>query len=726
MANRGRDTVKAQEKATSDLLQLKGISQKRADCLNRLGLYKKKDILFYYPRNYEDWSQAVTPSSLTQPGVYTFQARVSGTPQMGRKGKLSWVKTNLTDGGATIHGVWFNEPWMKTKLIPGESFLFHGTIRLERGRWEATNLQVSTAVLPAPSEKVLDWTASEEPIITEKGMVPIYPLCKGLTQKILRDCAKQVLESDCLRSIQDPIPPFIRENHHLSELDFSLRSIHFPSSQADYHLARHRLSFEELFLIRAALDRLKTARLAQATAPALESNQQVEQGLKQILQNLPFQLTHSQIEAVNDIFRDLRQPVPMNRLLQGDVGSGKTLVAALAMAYVHWCAGGQTVLMAPTSVLVQQHQKTLRDIFQNTDIRVESLTGQRTARERKQIVEQCLTGEITVLVGTQALITKEIPFKNLILTVTDEQHRFGVRQRSKLGGLPDNPETSLHHLVMSATPIPRTLALILYGDLDLSVMREMPKGRQKVETQVVDFRQWDHIRHQIRETVEQGEQVYVVCPTIEESESQPDCQSAQEVYEQLAGHWFPELRVGLLHGRLNGDEKDEVMTSFLNRETQVLVTTTVVEVGVDNPNATLMVILNAERFGLAQLHQLRGRVGRGEAPSICLLVSNAKQGDSLDRLQQMTRFHSGFDLAEEDLKTRGPGDFFGTKQHGLPQFKLVNLYSDLELIQEVEQSLEEIHRWSQNLTPSQRRSFYDGLDRALEERYPESGIHWTL
>lgn len=681
---------------------LRGLGGKRAELLLKLGVGTRQDLLFYFPRAYDDRSGRCSISAIRENAVYTFFAKVANEPSLQRKGKLSWIRARLTDGAAFLDAIWFNQPWIRNRLQVGGEYLFHGNVKINRGKAQIQN-------------PVFQDAAEDE----DERILPIYGLTRGLTQTIVRSAVRQVLDSTLPGRMTDPVADILRRKYKLCTLEFALRAIHFPNEAHDAEIARRRLAFEELFLTRSALALMKEKRSLTQKGRALMTGEESRAGLARLRERLPFSLTRSQMTAINEILRDLRRDKPMNRLLQGDVGSGKTMVAAFAMAYVAW-NGGQSMLMAPTSILAEQHMHTLSSFFRNEEeIRLALLTSGTAASERKKILEACGDGTCHILIGTHALLQDDVQFKRLDLTITDEQHRFGVKQRGKLSERGEGVVP--HRLVMSATPIPRTLALILYGDLDLSIMKDMPTGRKAVSTYIAKSSDMRHVYDLMRREMDEGAQIYVVCPLIDESENL-EAESAMAVAEKFSREIFPDRGVALLHGQMKQEEKDRVMSQFMARQSQILVSTTVVEVGVDNPNASLILILNAERFGLAQLHQLRGRVGRGKRASYCILQTDA--GDSLasERLQTLCRHSSGFDLAEEDLRLRGPGDFFGTRQHGLPAFRLVNLYEDSGLIREVEEALTEIRE----LPLSEREKAERNIRRAIAERYPELNAGLTL
>ena len=683
-----------------NLTELRQISDKRAQLFAKLNVNNLEDLLFFFPRAYQDMSKT-TPLHLVVDGeTTTIKAKIAKTPTLQRRGKLSWIKTALTDGATVISAIWFNQPWLMQKLQPDNIFYFYGKIQNQGRSFSIQNPQIMT-----------------EQEYSDNKIQAIYPLTKGLTQNLIRSAVKQTIDLYD-NYLYDPIPDEIRKKAKLSTLEFALEKIHLPNNQQECLIARERLAFEELFLIRVALYLLKKKRVEDAKAYSLliedtVKNEQIIEQMNQLRANLPFELTNAQVMAVNDLLNDLKKSNPMNRLLQGDVGSGKTLVAAFAIAYVKFC-GGQSLFMAPTSILAKQHYQTLKDFFAEYPFEIRLLTGQTKSKVRAEILESTANGKIELIVGTHAVLEQDLKFENLVLTITDEQHRFGVKQRAVLGET-DNKGYTPHRLVISATPIPRTLGLILYGDLDLTLMRELPKGRKKIQTYTATSQDETRIYTLMRKAVERNEQVYVVCPLIEDSDELDDVDSVESVYKQLSQNIFPDLNIGLLHGSLKLDQKHKVMQDFLDNEINIIVSTTVIEVGVDNPQATFMLIRNAERFGLAQLHQLRGRIGRSDLDSICILQSDTKDELALTRLRTLCKNDDGFALAEEDLRLRGPGDFFGTKQHGLPQFKLVNLYEDQELMNSVDKFFKEIIRDDPNLRKVENRN----IVKAIKQRYPE-------
>lgn len=677
------------------LRALPGISDKRERLFAELGVHNQVDLLYYFPRNYEDWSVLTPLSQIRESGIYTFQATIANRPVISRKGKLSWIRFRLVDHNYTLEVTIFNQAWLMDQLRVGDSFVFHGRVEVKGTRRSVVN--------PA-------YRRPEE--AGRIGMLANYPLVKGLNQKIIRQGLETIIHSGLHSKLTDALPDFIREKFSLATLDFSLKNIHQAKNAHELRLARYRLAFDELFLMRAALELDHIEDISGKKAKALVSSKQVADKINNLRASLPFSLTNSQVHAINDVFRELRREKPMNRLLQGDVGSGKTMVAIFAMAYVG-LLGGQSLFMVPTSVLAEQHMKTLTSYFSDLNIGVDLLLGATKPSERAAILERCASGETKVLLGTHALLQDDIHFANLLLTITDEQHRFGVRQRAKLGFEQSVKSYEPHRLHMSATPIPRSLAMIFFNDLDISLMQDMPSGRQEVITKVVKERELGKVYQKMAEEIGAGAQIYVVCPAIEESDSL-SLRSAEETYEHLLA-LFPKRKIALMHGRMKQDRKESLMHEFIEGKIDILVSTTVIEVGVDNPNASLMLVLNAERFGLAQLHQLRGRVGRGTRQAYCYLQSDHEGELAKDRLETLVRYSDGFQLAEEDLRLRGPGDFLGTRQSGIPAFHLLNLYEDQEIISHVQETLNSIKALPQEAFTAAKKK----IQRAVFERYPD-------
>lgn len=635
----------------ANIKYLKGVGEKRAAMLGKLGVHTLGDLLTLYPRAYEDWNSVIPIAGAPLGENVCIRAFVGSRCREHRIRKgMTLYKTEISDGESLLEVTFFNNKYAAERLEAGKEYLFFGKVT-GKGYFRS---------MVSPEFAEFDGGT---------GLRPIYPQTAGLNSRAIEKLVRRALE-EC-GDIEDPIPENIRSAYCLMGLRDALENIHAPQSADMLSEARRRLIFEELFLLELGLMRLKSKN-RKGTAIAMERDYTAD-----FIAALPFELTGAQRRAVAQGAEDMSRSVPMNRLLQGDVGSGKTAVGA---ALIYNCAmnGCQSALMAPTEVLAMQHYKTLTKFFENTDISVALLTGSTPAAEKRRIKAGLKSGEISLVIGTHALIQKDVEFNSLALAITDEQHRFGVNQRSTLSAKGGSP----HTLVMSATPIPRTLALIIYGDLDLSVLDEMPKGRQKIETYLVGSELRERAYGYVKKHLCDGLQGYIVCPLVEEGEEVSELTAAEGLYKELADGFFKGFRLGLLHGKMKPADKKAVMDSFACGETQLLVSTTVIEVGIDVPNSVIMVIENAERFGLSQLHQLRGRIGRGSHRSTCILISDAKDEKTQKRLSILTSTSDGFKIADEDLKLRGPGDFFGSRQHGLPELKIADMMTDTEAIRE--------------------------------------------
>ncbi len=637
---------------------LKGVSSVRQKQFERLGVRTLGDLISFFPRAYEDRTKIVSIRDLTEDEPACFEAMVVSSAKTSRIRKgLEITRVQVADMSGKLTLVFFNQPYVADSLHYGESYFFYGALRREIGS------QMQNPVFE-PIEKAGTVTGR---------YFPIYPLTAGLSNNVVVKCVRQALDL-CLDEIPEVLPAQVRERYGLSSVHFAYETIHAPQNETALEAARRRLVFEEFFVFSAGLQLLRGRRNVQTRAPYDCS------GVENFKQALPFTLTNAQQRAIDDVLHDLSAGRPMNRLIQGDVGSGKTMVAAAAA----FCAiqnGQQAAVMVPTEILAEQHYESLGRLMQTFGIRTVLLTSSATAAQKRKIKAQIADGTAQLIIGTQALFTDDVEFSNLGLVVADEQHRFGVAQRTALSEKGDAP----HLLVMSATPIPRTLALIAYGELDISVIGELPPGRQVIDTFLVGEDMRKRINAFIRKQCELGGQVYIVCPAVEESELE-SLKSAQMWAQTLQSAVFPDLRVGLLHGKMKGSEKDTIMTAFSKHEIDILVSTTVIEVGVDVPNATLMVVENADRFGLSQLHQLRGRVGRGSQKSYCVLFSSNRNPDTQARLKALCETNDGFAIAQKDLQMRGPGDFFGSRQHGLPIFRSANLELDMHTLEQAQQA----------------------------------------
>ena len=659
-------------KLSDPVTMLKGVGPAKAKQLENLNIFTLRDLICHFPRGYEDRTQLRPIEKLEVDVPACFKAMVMNTPRTNhiRKG-LDITRVQVADHTGRLNLTFFNNKYVSENLQYGREYIFYGAVSGDFIGYNMTN----------PVFESLD-----SPPVTTRRVMPIYPLTAGLTNAALLKLVRQAL------AICDPppeiLPEAVRAEYGILPAERAYQAIHEPNSMAEAEEAKKRLIFEEFFVFSAGLSLMRAARAEKKCAPYENTE------LRPFLASLPFALTGAQSRAIGDILKDFRRGAPMNRLVQGDVGSGKTMVAAAA-AYCAANNGRQSALMAPTEILAEQHYHSLKKIFEPLGISVALLTGSMTAKEKRLTREALAAGEIQVAVGTHALITDATQFNNLGLVIADEQHRFGVAQRSKLSAKGE----AVHLLVMSATPIPRTLALLMYGDLEVSILDELPPGREPVETFLVNESYRARINAFIRKHVSEGHQCFVVCPAVEENEDL-GIKAATVWADTLQQTVFPDLRIALLHGQMKGIEKEMAMAAFARQEADVMVATTVIEVGVDVPNATLMVIEDADRFGLSQLHQLRGRVGRGSAKSYCILTSHNRNPETLQRLKAFCKTTDGFKIAEEDLKLRGPGDFFGSRQSGLPTFKVANLSYDLTTLKQAQQaSADWIDRYGTSDTP---------------------------
>ena len=662
----------------------------RQKSLARLGLATAADLLRHFPRDYEDRSRLTTVAGAVEGEPVCIRAMVAETPRLSRIRKgLDITKVKVVDEVNAMTVTFFNQNYVKDALRPGESYIFYGKVE-GYGR-------VRQMLNPIFEQE-------DNPRFTG-CIMPIYALTQGITNNLLSGLTRRALEG-CLEQVEETLPNALRQAHGLAALPFSYQHIHFPASFEELALARRRLIFEELFYLTCGLAFLSRRRGVER-GPVLNA-----QPTERFTSLLPFDPTGAQRRTMAEIAADTATGRPMNRLLQGDVGSGKTVVAAYGAWLAHQ-SGFQSALMAPTEILAQQHFATLSGLLAGAGMKVALLTGSMKAAEKKKVYAALESGEINLIVGTHALLSEGVAFHRLGLVVTDEQHRFGVAQRSALAA---KSQLHPHVLVMSATPIPRTLALIIYGDLDVSVLDELPPGRTPVETYLVGEDKRQRMYNFVRKLVAEGRQAYIVCPMVEEGEEATAELKAVTAYaRQLQTDVFPDLKVAFVHGKMKPKDKESVMAAFAAGETHVLVSTTVIEVGVDVPNAALMIIENAERFGLSQLHQLRGRVGRGRHQSYCVLLSDTGNPDTRERLKVMTRTTDGFVISEEDLKARGPGDFFGKRQHGLPQLRIADLAGDMRLLKEAQQAAEDLLAADPTLSKPENRRVLEQVRRLFAE-----------
>ncbi len=670
------------------VVYVKGVGPKRAELFEKVGVSTVYDLLQYCPRDYIDLSAPCEIKNAQGEDPLVIRARVvkKMPPARIRKG-LTVCKAVFTDDTDDITVTLYNQEYLFASLKEGEDYILYGKVTGNMVRREMNSPMVFSAASP-------------------DLILPVYPLTEGLSQNIIRKAVRGALDL-VLGEVEDIMPQYVRDSCRMCSLACAWENIHFPKSLYGAHEARRRLIFDELLIHSLAI-------AYQRQNEDSDSNYIMQaQPLEEFTSALPFTLTKTQLRSLNDCTVAMRGAHRMNRLIQGDVGCGKTVVAAGAAWFVYK-NGYQSCVMAPTEILAAQHYKTFKSLLEPLGVRVALLTGSLTPKNKRVLKEQIAAGEFDVIVGTHALFSESTHFSDLALVITDEQHRFGVEQRAALSAKGRNP----HRLVMSATPIPRTLALILYGDLDISVINELPAGRKSISTYAVTGKMRERAFGFVKKQLEMGRQGYVVCPMIDESES--DLNDVTSYSQKLAQGAFADYKVGLLHGRMSAAEKEEVMNGFKRGEIDLLVATTVVEVGVDVPNAAVMVIENADRFGLSQLHQLRGRVGRGEWESFCILITDNTSPECVQRMKIISKTSDGFKIAEEDLKLRGPGDFFGTHQHGLPAFKLADLTRDMQLLQTAQQMSKSIIESDPQLKRADHR-----IMRELTQRLMQRGAEMT-
>ena len=643
-------------KLTDPISILKGVGPARVKQFAQLNIFTLGDLICHFPRGYEDRTRLVPIASLEADVPACFRGVVMNTPRTAhiRKG-LDLTKVTVADHSGRINLTFFNSKYAAESLRYGSEYIFYGTLSGDFTGYGMTN-PVFESLDSAP--------------VTTRRVLPIYPLTAGLSNAAVLKAVRQAL------LICDPpaeiLPEAVRREYGILAADRAYSAIHEPANMAEAEMAKKRLIFEEFFVFSAGLALMRAARSQKQVTPYEKCH------LQPFLDALPFSLTGAQKRAIDEIMADFLSGAPMNRLVQGDVGSGKTMVAAAA-AYATAKNGRQTALMAPTEILAEQHFHSLSKLFAPMGLRTALLTGSQTPKQKREVREALAAGDIDIAIGTHALLTDATQFADLGLVIADEQHRFGVAQRAKLSAKGSDP----HLLVMSATPIPRTLALLMYGDLEVSIINELPPGRKSVDSFLVGESYRPRINAFIRKQVAEGHQCFVVCPAVEENEDL-GIKAATVWAETLEKTVFPDLRISLIHGQMKGAEKEAAMAAFARGESDILVATTVIEVGVDVPNATLMVIEDADRFGLSQLHQLRGRVGRGDSQSYCILTTHNRNPDTVARLKAFCKTTDGFKIAEEDLNMRGPGDFFGARQSGLPTFRVASLSMDLQTLKDAQ------------------------------------------
>jgi ATP-dependent DNA helicase RecG len=639
----------------SPIQYLPGVGPTRAKLFEKLGLNTVYDILYFFPREYLDISTIDPITSLRAGEKATILGRVVRKKVQRTRRGMSNLVLFVEDQGGGVECVWFNQPFREKEFRTGDILLLHGDVRLYN----------------RPQLHPKEWNILQEDVMElddiNAGLIPIYPATQGLSYKFIRRVVRRALElvGD---QIEETLPEEILQPFSFPELGAAIRQMHFPDDFSSQENARRRIVFEEFFYLQLILALRHTFRKRQGEGIEFKP---VNTLVTPLYKGLPFQLTDAQKRVIREIFEDMGSPLAMNRLLQGDVGSGKTIVSLFTMLRAVE-NGYQAALMAPTEILAEQHRRKLSVLLAGLDVRLERLTGSLDTKEKERIQDAIAAGDVPLVVGTHALIQEAVSFNNLGVVIVDEQHRFGVSQRVSLMEKGKNPDC----LVMTATPIPRSLALTLYGDLDLSIIDEMPPGREPVVTRIIDEERRDRLYKFVRDRVGEGERVFVVFPLVEESDKL-DLKDAMTWEKKYRDEIFPDLRVGLVHGRLKGDEKDKIMRQFEAGNLDILVSTTVIEVGVDMPEASVMVVEHAERFGLSQLHQLRGRVGRGDRKSYCMLfVSDDVSSRSIERLNVLEKTNDGFRVAEEDLRIRGPGEFLGTRQHGVPELRIASLVDD--------------------------------------------------
>ncbi len=644
----------------ADIQYLKGVGPKRASKLNKIGIYTIEDLLNYFPVRYEDRRKLTKIKDIDEDKKYLIKVKLTKLSSVRKVNrKMSVFKATAYDDTSYISLTFFNQEYMYEKLKLNEIYYIFSKCKHEDGTYEMVNPDIENQNERVKAGKIM----------------PIYRLTNTLTNNELTKLTLACID-DYYKRISNVLPDEIIKNYNLLNKSDAIKYLHFPTNGKLYNLAKKTIAFEKLLVLQIGLLNIKS-RLNNIEEGIVQDKTTLSE---KMLNDLPYKLTNAQVRVLNEIKEDMKSSKPMNRLVQGDVGSGKTIIAIIAMLNSVE-SGYQASMMAPTEILAMQHYQTITEYLKNSNINLDVafLSGSTTKKNKTEILDKVKNNEIDILIGTHALIEKNVEFNNIGLAITDEQHRFGVRQRAMLSNKGKNPDV----LVMTATPIPRTLALMIYGDLDISLIDEMPPNRQEIITRVITKNKKDDAYDFIINEIKSGRQAYIVAPLVEESEKL-ELDSATEIYESLKNDYFSDFELGLLHGKMSNTEKDEIMDRFYKAQINVLVSTTVIEVGVNVPNATVMLILNAERFGLAQLHQLRGRVGRGKHQSYCILVNESRTANSRDRMRVLSDTNNGFIIAEEDLKIRGPGDFFGTRQHGIESYNLDQLIGDVSVVQEVQ------------------------------------------
>ena len=676
---------------TDDVKFVKGVGPNRVKLLNKINIYNLEDLITYYPREYEDRSKPKKIADTENGEECLIEGIVTSHIKEIRTHRKNMIiyKLIVRDDTDSCELVWYNQSYLKKMFRIGETYKFFGRINKRIGQTEMVS-------------PVYDLEGNNK---NTGRIIPIYPLTYSLSQNTLRHIIEEGLKQ-AKDKIAETLPEYILEEYKLMKLKNAMQSIHFPKELKDFGEARNRLAFEELLTMQLLLLNLKNK--YKNTEKGIKFDSKVK--MSDVINDLPFKLTKAQTRVLEEIDSDMESDKAMNRLLQGDVGSGKTIVSIIA-AYKAVKSGYQMAMMAPTSILASQHLENFKNVLEKYDIKCELLLGNTTKKKKEDILSRLKNGEIDIIIGTHSLLEENVIFKNLGLVVTDEQHRFGVRQRSTIVSKGKNPDV----LVMTATPIPRTLALILYGDLDISIIDELPPNRKKIDTFAVRKSLEERVNNFVKKQIDEGRQAYIVCPLVEESE-EIEAKSVDELTEKYKNEVFKEYKVECLHGKMKPKEKEEIMQRFKEGKIDILISTTVIEVGVDVPNSNIMVIENAERFGLAQLHQLRGRVGRGEYQSYCILKYQGNSELIRKRMQVMQETNDGFIISEKDLELRGSGEFFGTKQHGIPEFKVANLFEDMKLLKLVQSAAIKILEEDPGLEEQKNIRLKNIIDKKLSTR----------
>ena len=669
---------------------IKGVGPSRVKLLNYLGIYTLEDLITYYPRKYEDRRNVKNIVDLQDGEEALIEAvAVNNVSTVRLRRNMTLSKVAVRDDSGIAFITWFNQPYIRENIKAGERYKFYGRVSVKNEKIEFNS-----------------------PVFDKEGenkntgkIIPVYPTTRNLNENSLRQITLNALNM-IGGTLDETIPDYIKEQYNLEEINTATKEIHFPTEFDKLNRARRRFVFEELLSLQLSLLSLRNK--YQNEEPGIVYSKEAH--MSDVINTLPFKLTKAQLRVLEEIDSDMESSKSMNRLLQGDVGSGKTIVAMIS-AYKAVKCGYQVAVMAPTTILAEQHLHNFNKILEKFDIKCELLVSSLTKKQKNLLLERLKNGEIDILIGTHALLQENVEFKKLGLVITDEQHRFGVKQRSIIAGKGINPDV----LVMTATPIPRTLAIILYGDLDISIIDELPPNRKEIETLAVKQNMTDRINAFIKKNVDEGRQAYIVCPFVEENEEM-DIKAVETLSEKYKNQVFKEYNVEMLHGKMKAKAKEQIMQDFKNNKINILISTTVIEVGVDVPNANIMVIENAERFGLAQLHQLRGRVGRGEFQSYCILKYDGNSQIIKERMKTMTSTSDGFKIAEKDLELRGSGEFFGTKQHGMPEFKIANLFEDIPILKQVQELAVRLENTDPKLEKEENKKLKQMVEKTRKER----------